>query len=317
MFLLLTKQIRLRILFIGSLMLGFPLFAHADLTSDETITFNDESPAARDLLIAAVGLERNDAIADGDWQAANLYCQASRIGSAEAQYRLGMLYAFGQGVPKNRELAASLFAVAASHGHQESQKMLETIEISTTELPACVLEAVAPEKAPVVANLDATNGQGIGAIDAHLSKLPKNKRWIINLVQTMADWYQVDSKLILSVIAVESDFTTKATSPKDAMGLMQLIPATAERFNIKNAYTAAQNVKGGIAYMRWLLAYFRGDVQLAVAGYNAGEHVVDRYKGVPPYPETKQYVKKIMHLYGRHRHPYDQKLTAPSPLVKS
>lgn len=298
-------------------MVASPTVAYAEPTEDEMLTFNDESPAARDLLVQAVGLERNDAIPDGDWQAANLYCQASRIGSAEAQYRLGMLYAFGQGVPKSRELAASLFAVAASHGHQESQKMLETIEISTTELPSCVLEEVAPEKAPVVVIADAGNGLSAGAIDAHLSKLPKNKRWIINLVQTMADWYHVDSKLILSVIAVESDFTTKATSPKDAMGLMQLIPATAERFNIKNAYTAAQNVKGGIAYMRWLLSYFRGDVQLAVAGYNAGEHVVDRYKGVPPYPETKQYVKKIMHLYGRHRHPYDQKLAAPSPLVKS
>jgi len=75
------------------------------------------------------------------------------------------------------------------------------------------------------------------------------------------------------------------------MGMMQLIPATAERFNVKNAFSAAQNIKGGIRYLRWLLDYFAGDVGLTVAAYNAGEKAVDRYKGIPPYKETIEYVK--------------------------
>ncbi|EEF25209.1 lytic transglycosylase, putative [Ricinus communis] len=128
-------------------------------------------------------------------------------------------------------------------------------------------------------------------------------------------WYSIDPKLVLAIIAVESNFQTKAQSPKAAMGLMQLIPETAERFNIKNAFDAAQNIKGGIRYLRWLLSYYHGDVALVAAAYNAGEKAVDRYKGVPPYPETKNYVKRVMELYQRKFHPYDEKFTLPSPII--
>ena len=99
------------------------------------------------------------------------------------------------------------------------------------------------------------------------------------------------------------------------MGLMQLIPETAERFNVRNAYDATQNIKGGLSYLRWLLSYYRGDVTLAVAAYNAGEKAVDRYKGVPPYVETRQYVKRVMELYERTTHPFDEKITEPSPVL--
>jgi soluble lytic murein transglycosylase-like protein len=96
---------------------------------------------------------------------------------------------------------------------------------------------------------------------------------------------------------------------------MQLIPATAERFNVKNAYNASQNIKGGVKYLRWLLSYFRGDVPLAVAAYNAGEGAVDKYYGVPPYKETKAYVKKVMALYQTNRHEFDASLTQASPAL--
>jgi soluble lytic murein transglycosylase-like protein len=99
------------------------------------------------------------------------------------------------------------------------------------------------------------------------------------------------------------------------MGLMQLIPATAERFNVKNAFDATQNIKGGLKYLRWLLSYFKGDVQLVAAAYNAGERAVDRYKGVPPYPETRNYVKRVMEFYQRASHPYEENLVMPSPVV--
>lgn len=284
----------------------------AELSSGELATFADEPPVVRALLERAVISERNVQEWEGEWQAANLYCEASRLGSAEGQYRLGMLYAFGKGVPKDRALAASLFSLAAAQGHFEAQKMLETIDFTTTHLPQCVLEAVQPEKGP---RFSIVEEPAPDSIEYHLDSLPPNKRWVVDLVGTLSDWYRVDPRLILSIITVESNFQAQARSPKAAMGLMQLIPATADRFNVRNAYDVSQNLRGGISYMRWLLSYFRGDVTLAVAAYNAGEKAVDRYKGVPPYPETRQYVRRVLKLYQRTRHPFDENITDPSPLL--
>ena len=100
-----------------------------------------------------------------------------------------------------------------------------------------------------------------------------------------------------------------------AQGLMQLIPETAERFNVKKPFDPEQNIRGGLAYLRWLLAYFQGDIALVAAGYNAGEGAVNRYAGVPPYPETRGYVKRIRELFKRDDHPFDPKITTPSPEI--
>lgn len=309
-----AKLIRTSVwLFFAMLSFSVQAFTNAELE-----TFDNEPPIVKDLLERAslllnVSTQSEEKNVDTAWKAANLYCEASRYGSAEGIYRLGMLYAFGRGVPANRDYAANLFGIAATHGHFEAQKMLETIEIKTADTPICVLEAVVPEKAPVN---QFANHQGSPEIDAYVAKLPKSKRWVIDLVGTISDWYKVDEKLVLSIITAESGFKLAAKSNKEAQGLMQLIPATAERFNVKNAYNASQNIKGGVAYLRWLLSYFRGDVTLAVAAYNAGEGAVDKYKGVPPYKETKAYVKKVLNLYQIKRHTYDESITYASPALK-
>ncbi len=111
----------------------------------------------------------------------------------------------------------------------------------------------------------------------------------------------VDEALVRAVIHAESAFRANARSHKNAQGLMQLIPATAERFGVSDAYDPVQNIGGGVQYLAWLLRRFNNDVRLATAGYNAGEGAVDRHGGVPPYAETQVYVERVAILHARYR----------------
>jgi hypothetical protein len=105
---------------------------------------------------------------------------------------------------------------------------------------------------------------------------------------------RVSPALALAVIAVESAGRPAAVSRAGAQGLMQLIPATAERFGVRDAFDPAQNIRGGVAYLDWLLGEFDHDVVLALAGYNAGEGAVRRNNGVPPFAETRDYVPRVL-----------------------
>jgi soluble lytic murein transglycosylase-like protein len=136
---------------------------------------------------------------------------------------------------------------------------------------------------------------------------------IVNFVKLVAPDYQLEPQLVLAIIATESNFDPFALSPRQARGLMQLIPDTASRFNVRNPMDPAQNIRGGMAYLRWLMAYFEGDVVLVAAAYNAGERAVERYLGVPPYAETRNYVRRIVSaMGGRVTHPFDASVTGPS-----
>ena len=114
------------------------------------------------------------------------------------------------------------------------------------------------------------------------------------LIERAAESHRVDPILLTAMARTESSFDPRAVSPKGAQGLMQLMPQTASRFGVTDAFDVEQNVDGGARYLSWLLERFSGQTELALAGYNAGEAAVERHSGIPPYPETEAYVRKVL-----------------------
>jgi Transglycosylase SLT domain len=113
----------------------------------------------------------------------------------------------------------------------------------------------------------------------------------------------LDPELVMAVVSVESGFRPEAVSPKGARGLMQLMPRTAESLGVENAFDPAQNLEGGARHLGQLLTLYGGDLAKALAAYNAGEGAVDRHGGVPPYRETRAYVKKVLERYSEKKKP--------------
>ena len=242
-----------------------------------------------DILVAqARQYEHGEGVLQDREKAVELYCQAARQGSAEGQYALGWMYANGRGVERNDGIAARLFEMAAARKHADAQKLLRFMPLPDkrkVQLPNCLSRNVY-----VRTNITPNKYY----VDQSISAL----------VEKLAPQYEIDPGLVLAVIAVESGFNTQAVSPKNAQGVMQLIPATAERFQVRDVFDPEENIRGGMAYLRWLLAFFKGDVALVAAAYNAGEGAVEKYRGIPPYPETVKYVDKIMSRYNKTSHPY-------------
>jgi soluble lytic murein transglycosylase len=116
------------------------------------------------------------------------------------------------------------------------------------------------------------------------------------IIRDAARRHQVDVALVKAVIRAESDFVPQAVSPKGALGLMQLMPATARMHNVWRVLEPRENVEGGVTHLRYLLDRYGGNLRLALAAYNAGEKAVDSHGGVPPYPETWEYLARVMHF---------------------
>jgi len=119
------------------------------------------------------------------------------------------------------------------------------------------------------------------------------------LIHAIAAENGVDPALVKAIIRTESNFNRHAVSRKGAQGLMQLMPGTAGRYAVGNAFDPAENIRGGVRYLRFLQDRFPGRLHLAVAAYNAGENAVLRYQGIPPYAETRQYVARVLGFCGR------------------
>ena len=223
--------------------------------------------------------ERGVGVTQDTKKAIRLFCKAARKGDVEAKYYLGQVYAFGRGIKQDKELAAAWFYEAAQAKDRKSAGLLKLLKVEGK-----------PKRR-------ATCPLGTGGSRIASRPHPASGE-IAKLVRELAPRYRLDPNLVLAVVEAESNFNPQARSPKNAQGLMQLIPATAERFGVQDVWDPEQNLRGGMAYLRWLLDHFEGDVKLALAGYNAGEKAVERHGGIPPYAETQSYVKRIIRRLG-------------------
>lgn len=177
-------------------------------------------------------------------------------------------------------------------GHRDQEAAIVLVLRGGGEVvcPRSLVTRIVPDEVPFP--------EDAAALAALASTFPVPTQYQTLIDETSAR-HGVDARLVRAVIQVESAYRAAARSRKGAMGLMQLMPDTARRFSVKNPYDPGANIEGGIKYLRFLLDRFgAADVSLALAAYNAGENAVERFRGIPPYAETRNYVQSVLKLAG-------------------
>ncbi|MDP2826664.1 MAG: lytic transglycosylase domain-containing protein [Sulfuritalea sp.] len=274
---------RFRVYRFRQLLLGFaallaPAAAHADALEAEAprVVAALEQGLAAEL---GVGLKCNARLA------LRLYCDAGIMGSPEGYFRIGRILARGPAYLRNPALANAYLALAARLGHHAAPEYFDET------VPSAPLEGDCSNFEPgaVAEPFD---------IDGYLSALSPAKRKVAELIRRHAARYGIDVRIALAIALAESNLNAQAVSPKNAQGVMQLIPGTQERFGVTMPFDPESNIKGGLAYLKWLKARFGGDWGLVAAAYNAGEGAVERHGGIPPYRETQGYVRRVLFFAG-------------------
>jgi hypothetical protein len=244
-------------------------------------------------LALGVALEHGEGLPRSPAEARRWYCRAAAQNVERAWYNLGWMFANGRGVMRDDAIARYWFGRSAAAGDAQASNILPLLEEGENRVSGCedtVTLAWVYERCNSV-----------------------QCRAILHRVEMLAPEYGLDANLVVAVMEAESGFQPRALSPRGASGLMQLLPSTARRFGVRDIWDVEDNLRGGMAYLRWLLAWFRGDLVKVLAAYNAGEQRVRQYRGVPPYAETRDYVRRILRNYGQNEHPYDLVWLEPSP----
>ncbi len=268
-----------------------PDFSLLPLDELSRLAWNGEPRAQLSL---GVALEHGEGLPRSPVQARRWYCRAAAQGLREAWYNLGWMFANGRGVPRNDSIARYWLQKAAREGDEQAANILPMLDTGESTFTGCEDAVTLPW---VYKRCESASC-----------------RDILRLVEALVPEYGLDANLVAAVIEAESGFQPRALSPRGARGLMQLLPSTARRFGVKDIWDVEDNLRGGMAYLRWLLAWFRGDLEKVLAAYNAGEQSVIRHRGVPPYAETRGYVRRVLRLYAKRRHPYDPAWLAQSTL---
>ncbi|QTL92344.1 lytic transglycosylase domain-containing protein [Aeromonas jandaei] len=225
-----------------------------------------------------------------------LYCVAAGTGNPEGYFRIGRLLATGPASVRSAKMANSYLAMAMRLGNQQASRYYN----------------------PQVGNAPMGDQCGVGMrggqgsyfalpstpfnVEAYLARQSPGKQKLATMLRHAAKRHQVDVRLVLAIAIAESNLESRAVSAKNAQGVMQLIPETQQRFGVTQPFDPAQNIKGGVSYLKWLDRRFDGDWVLISAAYNAGEKAVERYGGIPPYDETREYVKRVLYFAG-HKQP--------------
>jgi len=248
-------------------------------------TDTDEAPRVVAMLEQGLAAEKGTGIRKNLPLALSLYCDAGTMGSPEGFFRVGRILKTGPSALRNPPLANAYLALAARLGHSVS------LDHFDESVPSAMLE---DECGDFTKSLERDTFDATG----YVAGMAQQRRKIAQLILLHAPRYAVDVRVALAIALAESNLNPNAVSPKNAQGVMQLIPATAERFGVKNPFDPESNIRGGLAYLKWLKARFNGDWGLVAAAYNAGEGNVDRYRGVPPFKETQQYVRRVLFFAG-------------------
>ena len=225
-----------------------------------------------------------------------LYCVAASTGNPEGYFRIGRLLATGPASVRSAKMANSYLAMAMRLGNQQASRYYN----------------------PRVGNAPMGDQCGVGMrggqgsyfalpstpfnVEAYLARQSPGKQKLATMLRHAAKRHQVDVRLVLAIAIAESNLESRAVSAKNAQGVMQLVPETQQRFGVTQPFDPAQNIKGGVSYLKWLDRRFDGDWVLISAAYNAGEKAVERYGGIPPYDETREYVKRVLYFAG-HKQP--------------
>jgi Transglycosylase SLT domain len=266
-----VKKALIHALMLSTVLLTSSAFAQGFVEAPRVVAALEQGLAAE----RGVGLRQNYGLA------IQLYCDAATMGSSEGFFRIGRMLSQGSPRLRNPSLANAYLALAARLGHREAS-LLHDPSVPNGRIDE------------ICTNIDQQAGGVVFDLEGYIAGLSAPKR-------KLAPHYDVDERMALGIALAESNFDANAVSPKNAQGVMQLIPETQERFGVKKPFDPEQNIKGGLAYLKWLQNRFGGDLMLVAAAYNSGEGTVERYGDVPPFPETQQYVRRVLEFSGLDR----------------